>query len=188
MSTQGDALERDSAHNTGVDPRSFVESATGAATDAAVRLSDVAQAAGRQAKDAASGIAAEANQNVKGLLNNQLAAGADLAGHLAEAVRVAADNLKSNAPQLAGMVRTAANTMDEFSGTMRDRSVEDLYQAASQFTRRQPAAVFGAAALAGFFLFRVLKAGGDRDQNHGQHQDHDRSQDHGQSVGARHGA
>ena len=173
MSTQ-DALERDSAHNdTGADPTTFLQSAGSAASDAAVRLSDAAQAAGRQAKDAASGLAAEANQNVKGLLNDQIATGADLAGHLAKAARVAADDLVPNAPKLAGMVRTAANTMDEFSGTMRDRSVEDLFHSASDFTRRQPAAVFGAAALAGFFLFRILKVSGDHDDP---------------SRGARHGA
>src|ERR1700693_1227724 len=99
MSTQ-DALERDGAHNnTGADPTILLQSAGSAASDAAVRLSDAAQAAGRQAKDAASGLAAEANQNVKGLLNDQIAAGADLAGHLAEATRVAADNLVPNAPK-----------------------------------------------------------------------------------------
>jgi hypothetical protein len=176
MSMQGDTLESTRAHSAGADagaePTTILQSAGSAASDAAVRLSDAAQAAGRQAKDAASGLAAEANQNVKGLLNNQLAAGADVAGHLAEAARAAADRLVPNAPQLAGLVRTAANTMDEFSGTMRDRSVEDLYRSASEFTRRQPAAVFGAAALAGFFLFRVLKADGHRDP----------------SVGPRHGA
>src|SRR6185503_9387580 len=65
-----------------------------------------------------------------------------------------------NAPQLAGFVGTAADAIEDLSGTMRDSTVEDLFQAASQFTRRQPAAVFGMAAVAGFFLFRVLKVDG----------------------------
>jgi hypothetical protein len=184
MSTQADALWRDTAHDAGTDPTVFnapssqtpSQSAGRVAGDAAARVSDTAQAAGRQAREVASGLAGEVNQNVKGLLNDQLAVGADLAGHLAAATRVAADNLVPKAPQLAGMVRTAADTIDDFAGTMRDRSVEDLVQTASQFTRRQPAAVFGAAALAGFFLFRVLKAGGDA------------GGDHDPSIGGRHGA
>jgi hypothetical protein len=172
MSTQGETLEHGGAHNTAADPTTLLKSAGTVASDAAARLSDAAQAAGREAKCAASGLAAEANQNVKGLLNNQLDAGADLAGHLARATRAAADNLVPDAPQLAGFVRTAAGTIDDFSGTMRDSSVDELFLAASQFTRRQPAAVFGAAALAGFFLFRLLKVSGD----------------HGQSGGTRHGS
>jgi hypothetical protein len=172
MSTQGEAFERGGAHNAAADPTNLLKSAGNVASDAAARLSDAAQAAGRGAKDAASGLAVEANQNVKSLLNNQLVAGADLAGHLAQAARAAADNLVPNAPQLAGIVRTTANSIDDFSGTMRDHSADELFQAASQFTRRQPAAVFGAAALAGFFLFRILKAGSK----------------HGQAGEVRHGA
>ena len=41
---------------------------------------------------------------------------------------------------------------------MRDQSVEDFWRSASDFTRKQPAVVFGLASLAGFLLFRVLKA------------------------------
>jgi hypothetical protein len=184
MTTQGHALEREGARDAGSDPATFLKSAGSAASDAAGRLGDAAQAAGRQAKDAASGLAAEANQSAKGLLNNQLAAGADIAGHLAQAARVAADSLVPNAPQLAGMVRTAAASMDDFSGRMRDRSVDQLFDMASQFTRRQPAVVFGAAALAGFFLFRVLKVSSNGSADHGA----DHGRDRGPPVGTPHGA
>jgi ElaB/YqjD/DUF883 family membrane-anchored ribosome-binding protein len=172
MSTQADALERDKTQGSGADPASLLQSAGDVASDAAARLS-------RHAKDAASGLASEANQNVKGLLNNQLAAGADLADHFAEAVRAAADHLAPNAPQLAGLVRSGADTVEDFSGSVRDRSVEDLLQAASDFARRQPAAAFGAAAVAGFFLFRVLKADSAPSRA---------GTDGGHSGGAHHGA
>jgi hypothetical protein len=161
MSMQGDAIERGEGNKPDSNQGVLLDQARAAARDAAARLSDAAQAAGREAKDAASGLASEAGQNVKGLLNDQIAVGAELAGHVAAATRAAADNLAPRAPQLAGLVRNAAHTMDDLSRTMRDRSVDELIQAASDFTRRQPAVVFGAAALAGFFLFRVLKAGGE---------------------------
>jgi hypothetical protein len=178
MTTQTDAhagaqagsIERDTAHTAGAGQTTLLKTAGDAASDAAALLSDAAQAAGRHAKDAASDLAAEANQNVQGLLNTQLAAGADIAGHLAGAVRVAANSLRSDSPQLAGIIGTAAGTIEDFSQTVRGKSAEELLRSASDFTRRQPAAAFGAAALAGFFLFRVLKAGGrDASQNPGQH-------------------
>ena len=160
MSTHADAVGRDQARASAAEPASLLHAAGNAASDAAARLSDAAQSAGRHAKDAASGLAGEANQQFKGLLNDQLAAGAGMAQHVAEAVRVAADKLRPNAPRMAGFVGTAADTIEDFSGSVRGRSVEDLLQTASDFTRRQPAAAFGAAALAGFFLFRILKAEG----------------------------
>jgi hypothetical protein len=72
--------------------------------------------------------------------------------------RLAADNLDQDAPQLAGLVRSAADRAEEFSQDLRDQSVGDLIRTASDFTRKQPALVFGLASLAGFLAFRVLKS------------------------------
>jgi ABC-type transporter Mla subunit MlaD len=88
----------------------------------------------------------------------QVTAGADLAGHVADSARHAADDLARNAPQLADLVRGAAERVDEFSKDLREQTVEDLVRTASDFTRRQPALVFGLASLAGFLAFRVLKS------------------------------
>ncbi len=44
---------------------------------------------------------------------------------------------------------------------MRGKSAEELMRTASDFTRRQPALVFGLASLAGFVLLRVLKSNPD---------------------------
>jgi len=128
------------------------------AGEAVSKLAEVAQQAGNNAKQAASSLASEANQKAKGLLNQQFSAGADLAGHVAQSAKCAADSLDQNAPQLANLVRGAADKVEEFSRDMRGQSVEQLLRTASDFTRRQPAVVFGLASLAGFLLFRVLKA------------------------------
>ncbi len=140
------------------------------AGEAVSKLADVAQQAGSQAKQAASSLAADANQRAKGFLNQQVASGADLAGHVADSVRSAADNLDHSAPQLANFVRNAAERVEEFSEDMRGKSVEELVRTASDFTRRQPALVFGLASLAGFVLLRVLKSNpptGSRDGHRG---------------------
>jgi hypothetical protein len=121
------------------------------------KLGDTAQEIGSQAKQAATSLASEANENIKGVLNQKVGMGADMIGHVAESVRAAADNLKQNSPQLAGLVRGAADKIDEFASSTRDKTVEELFETASNFARRQPAVVFGAAAAAGFQLFRILK-------------------------------
>src|ERR1700716_3308509 len=121
------------------------------------KLGDKAQEFGTQAKQAATSLASEANENIKGVLNQKVGVGADLVGHVADSVRAAADTLKQNAPQLAGLVTVAADKIDELSSSVRDKTVDELFKDASDFARRQPAVVFGAAAAVGFLLFRILK-------------------------------
>jgi hypothetical protein len=41
---------------------------------------------------------------------------------------------------------------------LRDQSIDEIWQSAADFTRRQPALVFGLAALAGFFALRTVKS------------------------------
>jgi hypothetical protein len=127
-------------------------------SDAASKIADVAQQAGTHAKETAASLASDAQQKTKGLLNMQVTAGADLADHVAESAHCAADNLDQNAPQLADLVRGAAERVDQFAQGLRGQTVEDLVRSASDFTRRQPALVFGLASLAGFLAFRVLKS------------------------------
>src|SRR6195256_794689 len=121
------------------------------------KLGDKAQEFGTQAKQAATSLASEANENIKGVLTQKVGVGADLVGHVADSVRAAADNLRQNAPQLAGLVTVAADKIDELSSSVRDKTVDELFKEASDFARRQPAVVFGAAAAVGFLLFRILK-------------------------------
>jgi hypothetical protein len=128
------------------------------ASEAVSKVADVAQEAGRQAKQTASSLASDAQQKAKGLLTMQVTAGADLAGHVAQSARCAAADLDKNAPQLAELVRGAAERVENFSRDMRHQTIEDLVRTASDFTRRQPALVFGLASLAGFLALRVLKS------------------------------
>ena len=130
----------------------------GKASEAMSAATEAAQQAGSQAKEAVRSLASEANQQTKGYLTGQVSAGADLARHFADSIKCAADNLEPKAPQLARLVRGAADRVQDVSSGMRGKSADDLIQGASDFTRRQPAVVFGLASLAGFFLFRVLKA------------------------------
>jgi hypothetical protein len=131
---------------------------TKAASDALSSASAMAGEAATKAKQAASETVETVTEQVKQLLDRQVGSGADMVGHLAGAVKRAAQELDRDAPQVAGMVRTAADRMHGYADDLRDQSVEQLLRAASDFTRRQPAMVFGLAAVAGFFVLRTLKS------------------------------
>ena len=87
-------------------------------------------------------------------------------GTIEDTAKRAAEDLDRNAPQLAGLVRGVADRIEGFADDMRGQSVDELMRTASDFTRRQPALVFGLAALGGFFAFRTLKAGSDAASNY----------------------
>jgi hypothetical protein len=104
--------------------------------------------------DAASSITGQ----VKSLLNDQVSRGADVVGQVASSTRVAAEDLHRTSPELAGLVGGVADSLENYSANLRDQSVEELLRAASNYTRRQPAVVFGLAALVGFFALRTIKS------------------------------
>jgi ElaB/YqjD/DUF883 family membrane-anchored ribosome-binding protein len=119
---------------------------------------DYAQQAAGAAKQAASDTASNVTSQVKELLDKQVDAGAEIVGHFANSAKRAADDLQENAPQLAGLVRSFADRIDGYADDLREQSVDELWRTASGFTRRQPAVMFGLAAVAGFFAFRILKS------------------------------
>jgi hypothetical protein len=127
------------------------------ATQTFSQIADMAQDAGEKAKRAASDTASSVTDSVKELLDQQLGSGATMAGQFAKSMRLAANDLDREAPALGGFVHSFADTMDGYAEGMEGQTVEQLARSASDFTRRQPALVFGLAALAGFFVFRTFK-------------------------------
>jgi gas vesicle protein len=110
-----------------------------------------------QTKEAAADTAATLGNQVKSLLSDQVGHGAEVVGRFANATQRAADELEQESPQVARLVRGVADRLDNYADDLRDQSVDELVQAASNYTRRQPAVVFGLAALAGFFALRTFK-------------------------------
>jgi hypothetical protein len=95
---------------------------------------------------------------VQGVLDQQVVKGAKVVRNVANSVRRAGNELETDAPQLAGLVRGMADRLQDYSRSLEQQSVTDIYRGASDFTRQQPAIVFGLAALAGFFALRTLKS------------------------------
>jgi ElaB/YqjD/DUF883 family membrane-anchored ribosome-binding protein len=143
--------QRSDAQNRGAQTRT-------PGSDTLSQVSDAAQSATSTARKAASEAASTITDQVKELLDSQLASGVEMVGHLGSSAKHAAADLDRNAPQLAGLVRGVGDRIESYADDMRDQSVDELFRSASNFTRRQPALVFGLAALAGFFAFRTLKS------------------------------
>jgi hypothetical protein len=129
-----------------------------AAGEAFSKASDTARDAGENAKRAAADAASSMSDQVMGLLNDQLGVGAQSANRFAGSMRVAADDLGHENPMLAGLIRGFAQNVDHYADRLEDQTVEQLAKSASDLTRRQPALMFGLAALAGFFAFRTFKS------------------------------
>ena len=129
------------------------------------QITEGIQSTTNTAKRAASEAASTIGSHMKELLDNQLGSGADIIGQLGSSAHRAAEDLELNAPQLAGLVRGVADRMEGYAEDLRDQSVDELFRSASNFTRRQPALVFGLAALAGFFALRTLKSTAPRPQS-----------------------
>jgi ElaB/YqjD/DUF883 family membrane-anchored ribosome-binding protein len=116
----------------------------------------------KSAMDSAQRVGSEAvstiTGQVKALLDEKVGDGANVVGNLASSVHTAAEDLDQSSPQLASLVRGVADRLDGYATDLRDQSVDQLVRAASQYTRRQPAVVFGLAALVGFFALRTIKS------------------------------
>ena len=126
--------------------------------DALTKASRAASDAAGKASQVASGAASSITDQVKGLLDEQVGNGANLLGHLADSATLAADDLHRNAPQLAGLLEGVAHRLESYADDLHGQSVDELWRSASNYTRRQPAVVFGLAALVGFFALRTLKS------------------------------
>jgi hypothetical protein len=122
-------------------------------------LTETAQRVGDQARETASSLATDAQQRFHGYMDQQIAAGADLVGRVASAIKTAADELDRTSPALSGFVRGAGEKVQDLSQQFRGKSADELLADTRDFVRRKPALVFGAAAALGFVAYRVLNAG-----------------------------
>jgi hypothetical protein len=166
--------------------RNKKSSTTKAPTDVFAKASDAARDAGSKVKQGAADTASNMTDHVKDLLDQQISKGVDLAGHFASSVKLAADSLERESPALAGLVRNFGDKVEIYKDEFEYQTVDHFARTVSDFTRRQPALVFGLAALAGFFVFRTIKSASVTSTPSVQPvQDHNEVRRHGE--GGRHG-
>lgn len=81
-------------------------------------------------------------------------------GDLAKAIRESGRSFEDR-PNIRAVMDSAAEGLDHFAGTIRDRSFAELYTDAERVARARPAAVAVAGAVAGFLVARLIKASSD---------------------------
>ncbi len=127
------------------------------ASDSYEKAADFGRRAADGAKQAASDAASSVRGEVRRMLDRQVDHGAAYLGHAASSIRTAAGDLSKNAPPLAGLADTVADKLDSYAESVKGKTAEDVWGTAVEFTRRQPALVFGLASLAGFLAYRTIK-------------------------------
>ncbi len=134
------------------------------------------EAAGAMADVKAEGapVLEAARKRAEDFAETQQRAGADRAEGFADAVHEAADRLGGQSPVMARYVHEAATAIEGLGRTLRDSSPADLLGRVENLARRQPAAFFGAAVLAGFGLARFAKSSAEESRRKAQ--DHARPQ------------
>jgi hypothetical protein len=130
---------------------------TAAASDAYSKAAELTGEAAERARRAAGDVASSAGSQMKDALDRQVGTGAGILGDVARSVHQAANDLDQSSPLVGDLMRGLAGRMSGYADDLRGQTSDDLLRAASDLTRRQPALVFGLAALAGFFAFRTLK-------------------------------
>ena len=139
--------------NTG--PGASEKSAADRAYESASNFaSEAADQFKRTASDTVSGL----GDHLRQVMNQQVEAGAAMVGTIANSLHTAAGELDPQNPQVGKFTHLAADRLDQAATQLKDKTAEDLLRGMTDFTRRQPALVFGAAALAGFFALRVFKS------------------------------
>jgi hypothetical protein len=93
------------------------------------------------------------------IANRAKAAGADAVAEVARTAQALADTVAGDSPALAEYVRGAGQKIDRLASDLRDKKVGDLLTSAAEFGRSQPVIMLAGAALVGFALSRLIKAG-----------------------------
>ena len=118
------------------------------------QISEFAQTAKTQASAAIQPL----TNNARSLAEEQKTRGASRVGSVAQAFHSAADEMAQESPLAANYVHAAAKKLDETASLLRDNSVEELIQIATNFAEERPLVFISGAMAAGFVLSRLLRS------------------------------
>jgi gas vesicle protein len=107
--------------------------------------------------DTAKSLASDTGGQIEDAVATQKAAGADRIRGVASVIRRAADDIEKEIPSAAPYVRLAAEEIDDFAEALKTQSLGEIVGVIEDFAHRQPAALLGIAAIAGFATVRLLK-------------------------------
>lgn len=128
--------------------------------------SEDAQSVGGELKETAkregSAVWNETKDAASAMLGEQQKSAASGVGELASALRKVARDMPGGdggaRPQMSKLIESAADGLERFSGSLKNRDLNSLVGDVEAFAKRQPIVFFGAAVAAGFLAMRFLKA------------------------------
>lgn len=128
--------------------------------ESSMKEADVkAKEASKEARDEAARIAESAKEKSKSILEEQKSSAAESVSSVAMALRQTADQLdRQHQGAMANIAVSAADALDRWSHTLRERDVDSMLNQVTDYARRQPAVFIGGALAAGFLLSRFLKS------------------------------
>lgn len=122
-------------------------------------MADETQETINQAASMARTVGEAMGQRVEQVADRSKTAGADAVAGVGRTADALADSLAEQAPAVADYVRTASEKMDRLATDLREKNVGELLNSAAEFGRAQPLVLVAGAALVGFALSRLVKAG-----------------------------
>lgn len=116
-----------------------------------------------QAKQAVSDTLDGTREQVQSAFDQQKSQAANRLGGLATALRQTGDNLQNqNEDTFAHYAQAAAEQIDQFSKTLENKNMTELWSEVQSFASRQPEVFIAGSLAAGFLLGRFLKSSGAR--------------------------
>ena len=100
----------------------------------------------------------DAKEVARSKFSEQQQAAAGSLGDFAGALRKSAEQMQGQHQSAARFAQTAASSLEQISGALKNRDLDGMLRDAESFARRQPVAFFGAALVAGFLAVRFLKS------------------------------
>jgi hypothetical protein len=133
-------------------------STTAAGSGAAYSAANGKTNGGANGGNASSGLLGGIQQRVTSRVDEQKNRAADGIGGIADVIRNATDELRTENEALASYVDMASDQMRKFADQIRERGVGDMMDDVSRFARRRPALFIGGAFLVGIGIARFLKS------------------------------
>jgi len=102
----------------------------------------------------------EAATRARGLVSQGLTSGSTALGNVASIIEDTVEQIGERlGPQYADYARTASSTVNRYATTLKDKNPDELVDDARELVRKSPGIALAGAAIVGFGLVRLLKAG-----------------------------
>jgi hypothetical protein len=123
------------------------------------QLGQIPQQVAQQAVSTARAVGDAVAPKAEDIADRSKKAGAEAVAGVARTAQALADTVAQDSPAIAEYVRSAGQKIDRLASDLRDKKVGDLLSSAAEFGRSQPVILLAGAALVGFALSRLIKAG-----------------------------